>query len=260
MGDFNINLTKFNTFKSFLSYHLPINHNVMKVIYTFLALVTLVSSLHGADIDIRYYTGLWHMPHSSRTIEVLAYKDGFKIKGLNSNYIHTWFERLQKNTLRDNAGNTIRLVDGTLVYYPRRSNTIMTLYKVKSTSNNNKPIKDKKEYPTSQNNIKSNSNKIFTYKNKVYDLTSVNVDKIEGTWLAEGIDRLVYITYTRDGIKARLVDDKTWYHYSLHKTDEYTASDGQRYNYEAPYLFWYDKSSQRKIQLIKLSDDLIDSE
>jgi hypothetical protein len=232
----------------------------MKVIYTFLALLTLVSTIHAADINVKYYTGLWYMPHFNRTIEVLAYKDGFKIKGLNSNYIHTWFERLQKYTLRDNVGNKIRLVDGTLVYYPKRGNISITLYKVKAKSNNYKPIKDKKEYPTSQNNSKINSNKIYYYKNKVYDLTSVNVDKIEGTWLAESIDRLVYITYTRDGIKARLVADKSWFHYSLHKTNEYIGADGQRYNYQIPYLFWYDKSGQRKIQLIKLSDDLIDSE
>jgi len=82
---------------------------------------------------------------------------------------------------------------------------------------------------------------------------------LEGTWMAEGLGRKVYIVDTRDGLKARLQDDSRWYKYFQAKgnSGEYISDDGQKYRWVGQNkLEWSDKSGNKRLVLNRLSGQL----
>ncbi|MBK8625998.1 MAG: hypothetical protein IPN86_10675 [Saprospiraceae bacterium] len=232
----------------------------MKTIFTFCTIIFFTSSNIASGIDLRYYTGLWYNPQVSKKIEIMAYEDGFKIKGLHSKYSHNWFERINKFTFQDYAGNKIRLIDGNIVYFPYRSKRKVTFYKVsngvKSANKDNYKSRDENHRHKDQEH--NNTNKIISFNNKIFDLSNVNLDKLEGSWLAKSVDKIVYITETRDGLKAKFNIDKKWYSYTYNsKTGEYVSLEGHKYQFTTPDLTWNDSTGKKEIMLIKISDDLI---
>jgi hypothetical protein len=233
----------------------------MKTIFTFYTIVYFATSIIASGIDLKYYSGLWYNPKHGKKIEIIAYEDGFKIKGLHTKYSKTWFERINKYSLRDYEGNKIHLMDEVIVYMPYRSKSKLTFYKMSdrvkySGKKSYKSLTDNKQKEYEEHN---NSSRIISFNNKTYDISNVTLDKIEGSWLAKGVDKIVYITETRDGLKARFINDKKWYAYTFdRKTGQYISIEGHKYQFITPDLIWNDTTGKKEISLIKISDDLIE--
>lgn len=227
----------------------------MKIFFTFL--VFSLMSLKGAasNSPAIIHDGVWYNSIFNKTVVIETYKNGMNIRGIHSRKGWTWFRRAAKYSYYDDYGNRVKIYPHKVVYTSIKNNQRLTFYPVDPTHDgiNRRPdYMDKNvEKPYDQHqgrDTRSNG-----------DVRQMDLHTLEGTWKVEGIDKEVYITETREGIKARFTDARQWYAYVFNAPlQAYISDDGHRYELSGKALSWTDKSQLKKFFLHKLSDDLED--
>ncbi|MCZ2100142.1 MAG: hypothetical protein LC107_01230 [Chitinophagales bacterium] len=240
-------------------------------ITTFLVWIsTSISSLHAGPIEG------WYNAYTGMTIYTEYYTNGMQVKGLYQKNNIAWFKRKSGGVFRDNRGNTIRLNNNQLIFSERRKRAKLTFIPLKEDKpvNNHRgnELQPNLSSATTQNvtetpkiTTKSN-NSVVTPAPKESpevmiktNLPEVNSNQIEGTWAVQGMDKKVFITETREGIKARFTDEFNWFAYErASDSNKYINTDNEAYILEKDHLIWKNKSDSKIIMLYKISDDLSD--
>ena len=236
--------------------------------------IILISLSTQASIGIN--DGSWYNPYLQRNIFISHHRDGVKIKGIHSRYGWTWFERCGKNSFSDRYENTVKFAgNNRMVYYKRNRRARLTFYPVSDRNYDHRS--GNRHDGGFRNNINNNDDDWYSdnepsgYRdyesdNDVEGRGDVSTTRKrrnhinpEGTWQSAEFDRKVYIIDTRDGLKARFIDEHDWY---IFKSDEknkgvFYSDKGHRYEcIDENNMLWIDSSGQRRYKLIKISDDI----
>ena len=244
------------------------------------ALITLIvmfitSSfiLNANNPHPRSYNGLWHNDYTGKTIEIQAYADGLNIKGLPTYRHWVWFERSSGNTYYDRYGNRIKIQGPYIRFYTHRRHGRLTFIQLqndrprpsaghdghKGRERHNEDDYYDQSYRNERYNDDDSYNDDRTYTkelNKAQSYSKPSYNDPEGTWQVQSPNKKVYITETRDGLKARFSDELKWYTYKLDTSSgNYISENGNRYIFENDRLLWIDKSGNRKFYMTKISED-----
>ena len=216
-----------------------------------------------------YLDGEWYNNSLHKNIIVHSSHQGYKIKGLYSYHDWTYFEECGRNTFCDRYENFIRVVSqNRLIFYNRYRRTKLTFYNLGEERNRkyfgNRRVdedlySDRDDYHTYGQNQISSNNQPAKIKSKEKRSTPVNLRSPEGTWSVADSEKTVYIIDTRDGIKARFIDETVWYIFKNDKDNSgiYISNDGHRYEYlNENSLVWKDKNDTRKFYLTRMSDKI----
>jgi hypothetical protein len=224
----------------------------MKIVFTFLFISLMSLKGTGLNSPEAIPDGVWYNSIYNRTLVIETYGNGMNIRGIHSRQGWTWFKRVAKWSYYDDFGNRIKLYPHKVVYTSYKNNQRLSFFPVDSKHDgiNKRPDyvgnhAEKPKHPQGHV-IKS-------------DGGLIDHDNLEGTWKVEGIDKEVYITETREGIKARFKDARQWYVYEFDPSlRAYISPDGNRYELTGNVLSWTDKSQRKKFFLYKISDELED--
>ena len=244
----------------------------MRALFTLIVIfVTFSCILNANNPHPRSYNGLWYNNYTGKTIEIQHYADGLKIKGLPAYRNWARFERNSANTYYDRFGNRIKLQGPNIRYYTNRRHGRLTFVKIQNDKHRPTNTRDRHHsierlddddyYDAYDRNIR------ITDQDRYLDDEDVNSsfpitpsrqanNDVEGTWQVNNPDKKVYITETRDGLKARFSDELKWYVYHLETSSgNYISENGNRYIFENDRLVWIDKSGNRKFYMTKISED-----
>ena len=216
----------------------------------------------------------WYNSHTGVTIYTEYFNNGMEVKGLYQKNSIAWFKRKQNNIFKDNRGNTLRLINDRLVFSDKRKRAKLTFISIPqheiSNIKNPASISDSDNHliPTNQDNTatlkpSNMANTSVIAANSITDdyivqNNDVNHEKMEGTWAVRSMDKKVFITETREGIKARFTDELKWFEYTqIEGTDRFTNDNEAQYIRDKDMLIWKDKTG-KTFSLYKISDDLED--
>jgi hypothetical protein len=226
----------------------------MKIFFTFLVFSLMSLKGTGSNSPKVIPDGVWYNSVFNRTLVIETYRNGMNIRGIHSRSGWTWFRRVAKWSYYDDYGNKLKIYPHKVVYTSFKNNQRLTFFPVDSKHDriNRRP-----------DNMYSNAEKPNHHQGR--DIGSdnernrIDTDNLEGTWKVEGIDKEVYITETREGIKARFKDARQWYDYEFSPPlHAYISPDGNRYELSGKALTWTDKDMRKKFILYKISDELED--
>ncbi len=219
-----------------------------------------ISHLYAGPIEV------WHNTHTGITIYTEYFNNGMEVKGLYQKNNIAWFKRQRNNVFKDNKGNSIRLINDQLVFSDRRNRAKLTFLSIpqQHTSTVQNPDlnsdSNKQHSSTIQDNkttIKPSSVSKKSDK-EIIPIKDINHDKMEGTWAVKGMDKKVFITETREGIKARFTDELNWFTYTQVEGSFTFINENEAYYIkENDALIWKDKTG-KTFSLYKTSDTLED--
>ena len=194
--------------------------------------------------------GVWYNKYSDRLVQAESTNGGILIKGIHSINRWTYFEYIRPGVYEDSYRNRISFRNPRKwIYQSRTSNRKLTFAQIESRPRATSTIErtDRLSYDKGTNT-----------DSPAPPLHYQKLPALEGTWYAESVKSYVYITETRDGLKARLKDSKSWFIYEKNPVDEkeFITSSGSRY-YRMPdgTLVWTSKENNRNLVLVKVSDD-----
>lgn len=193
--------------------------------------------------------GVWYNKHKDRIIIISSAGDGILVKGIQVSNRNTFFQYVKKHTLLDSGRNRIIFKnDRKLVYQSKGGLIKLTFIKIESHTPHVKELLHDQRHNTDHSDNISMSKPELQFR----DI------KLEGTWLAREINKYVYITDTRDGLKARLKDEKHWQIYQR-KGDQpniFISESGSYYTVnEASSLTWTSSDKLRNLTLIRISSE-----
>lgn len=256
----------------------------MKPLLTLVILVFGLGFLQADDHPLRRLDGLWYNQYKNRTIEIHAYQDGLKVRGLRAGNRWVWFERTNPNTYHDQYGNRLKVYNHYIRYNARHFRGKLTFikmggndrnddhYRNSDRSRNDSRSRDRQNQgrwddddfedvddynyydETSKNWNKRNDDARTTNGDRI----SKNEDRandIEGTWSVDHLGKKVFITETRDGFKARFNDETKWYSFTKQDSGTYMDENRNKYYFENGQLIWEDGKGSRKYNLTKMSDE-----
>lgn len=215
----------------------------------------------------------WYNPYTGITISTQYRPNGMYVTGLYKIDSKNWFKRIKKYKFRDNNGNELTINQDKLVYTARRNRARLTFYTT-DRDYKHKPAYQRGDYENINNNEKDFGYLYDTNKNPgvsqnygqdaAIQAESVpasvsSIMHVEGTWSVKNIAQKVYVTETREGIKARFTDNMKWTDYNkIPDTNTYQDAHGNIYTLDKENLIWHDKSGQKTFILTKISNDLIE--
>lgn len=212
--------------------------------------------------------GRWYSPYLDRTVRISNDpRSGIRVKGLYRRNKWTWFRYAGKDGFISPPGDRITIIDGDRLIYSsadRRNRITLIPWEYRHDNfRQDRPGNRPPDYGYEENRDSFEAERWATRDKDDFDYSRGSdlstYRDLEGTWLAEGLGKKVYIVDTRDGLKARLQDDSRWYKYLIAKgnADEYTADDGQKYRWTGQgKLEWTDRTGSKRLVLTKLSDTL----
>lgn len=244
--------------------------------------VTMLFALHlGATDNHPRKSERWYSPYLNRQVKIMDDRGGILVKGIFRSNRWTYFEYAGRNEYVSRSGDRLIFARRDVaVFTSRHDRTRLTLVpwsqrKEKYSQPHNRPgngrwndcdqdYYDEKEYFDDEYDYNNNYDRYRQSDHRGSQTGSNstipgNRRSIEGTWLAEGTGRKVYILDTRDGLKARLEDDARWYKFYSDQSNDgmYTADQGQTYRWTGQNtLEWTDKEGKKRFILKKISDHL----
>ena len=237
--------------------------HVTILIYFLLSTTSFVTS------QISFFDGIWFHPDLKTNIRAKTYYDGIKVQGIHKRGKWVYFERCGLNSFCDRYDNLIKFRDkNKLVYYNRRSKSKFTFYpihdKIEIRQNEERRDDNYDSYSDLENyDIKGESDTFSKDRTKndypAKDTQLTSFISPEGTWRVNDPNKTVFIVDTRDGIKARFSDDKSWFIFKNDpiKSGTYISEAGHRYEYiDDNNMVWIDKNGQRKYRLERIKDTL----
>jgi hypothetical protein len=233
----------------------------MKYSLSLILYLTFAISLKAADIPRPSISGLWYNKIANKTIEIKTYLDGIKVVGIHAPNKWTWFDQINKNTYRDKYDNTIKIGSETIKYVAYRRNIKLTFIKVHlSPEKHNYDDQSENDYVDKQpTHTLYNQEITKEKKDNIYPSKLLIAKDLVGTWQVQDYDKKVYITDTRDGIKARFNNEKKWYSFtSSAAINGFISADGHSYTIVDGRLVWTDKTGKKKFYLDKISSELGD--
>lgn len=248
----------------------------MKPLLTLAILVLGLDVLHANDHPLRKLDGLWYNQYIDRTIEINAFQDGLKVRGLRGGNRWVWFDRTSPNTYYDQYGNRLRIHDQFIRYNTRHSRGKLTFIKIvrkdryderpnhsdRSRNRQNDDRWAEDDFESGNDHYKyddydqrwDNRHGSTQNKSNTYKYEGNNTD-LEGTWSVNGLDKKVFVTETRDGFKARFDDETKWYSFTKQTSGAYLDENRNKYYFENGQLIWEDYRGTRKYNLTKISDE-----
>ena len=217
----------------------------------------------------------WYNSYTGITISTEYHTNGMYVRGLYNNNTTSWFKRKSSSTFRDSRGNTILISSDKLIFTDRKRRSKLTFITLnafnsqrsinsQSLSKSNPRMDDNRDYDTSLSN--ETTRNVSTVQNQgklelVHENTptTISLISLEGTWSVQNLDKKVFITETRDGLKARFTDSMNWFTYErISGTNDYINLEGEKYTRDQNTLIWHYKSGQKIFILTKISDDLVE--
>lgn len=180
--------------------------------------------------------GVWYNKHKDQLILIETSTRGLLIKGIHHTDRFSLFEPIGRGVYIDSHKNRIFLDNERKLVYKNRPGTKKLTF-VKIESHTPPGIPDHTTYEPPR---------------------KAPLLPVEGTWDVKEIDRKVFITETRDGLKARLSDEKEWFTYERSKEDYniYISQRGSRYEWIGENTMrWISADGKRILTLIKKSDN-----
>lgn len=253
----------------------------MKSLLTLVIFVYGFGSLKAEDHPFRRLDGLWYNHYKDRTIEIHAYQDGLKVRGLRPGNRWVWLDRANANTYYDQYGNRLKVYNEFIRYNTRRMRGKLTFVKLHIKDRNHDHYRNS-DHSRSDNRSRHSQNHgwadddfedesdVDGYEgrdqkwNKDDDIIhnksnttryEGNDTDLEGTWSVNGLDKKVYVTETRDGFKARFNDDPNWYKFTKQVSGIFIDENGNKYYFDNGQLIWEDNRGLRKYNLTKISDE-----
>lgn len=213
----------------------------------------------------------WYNSYTGITISTEYHANGMYVRGLYNKNRTSWFKRKSSSTFRDSRGNMIVISSDKLIFTDRKRRSKLTFITL-TAHNNNRTINSQ---PLSNNNPRMDNKASLSYENNGNNNAVQNQEKLElveentptsnslirleGTWSVQNLDKKVYITETRDGIKARFTDSMNWVSYErISGTSDYINQEGEKYTRNQDNLIWHYNSGQKIFILTKISDDLVE--
>jgi hypothetical protein len=194
--------------------------------------------------------GVWYNKYSDRLVLAESTNGGILVKGIHASNRWTFYNYIRPGVYEDSYRNRISFRNPRKWIYKSRTNSRKLTFVQIERRPAATPLADRTERRTYDAD-----------KNTDRPAPPVNNQKLpalEGTWYAEAMKSYVYITETRDGLKARLKDSTSWYIYEINPIDdkEFITSSGSRYyRMQDGTLVWTSKENNRNLILVKVSDD-----
>lgn len=209
----------------------------MKKFYLTLIVSLFIALAHDLYAYNYILKEIWYSKTMHRHITVLHYTEGIKVQGLNDRMDWVWFEKISHNTYFDMRSNRMKFVGSRLVLKFRNRNSISFT-----------KIKEVVEYHV-------NSPQAYVQPHMQAQTNFIlNTQQLEGTWLVRELNRKIVISPTRDGIKARFIDELNWQTYAL-LDNSLVAPSGSRYiPQSSTILIWKHHSDQLTLTLEKISN------
>lgn len=218
---------------------------------------------------------VWYNAYSGITISTEYHTNGMYVRGLYNKNRTTWFKRKSSSTFRDSRGNTILISSDKLIFTDRKRRSKLTFITLTAFNNqhsiNSQPLSksnprmvDNRDYDTSLSNETTRNVNTVQNQGKLELVeentsTSISLISLEGTWSVQNLDKKVYITETRDGLKARFTDSMNWVSYErISGTNDYINPEGEKYTRNQDNLIWHYSSGQKIFILTKISNDLVE--
>lgn len=239
------------------------NYFLLSLIMTIFSLSELSATPHE----------VWYNAYSGITISTEYHTNGMYVRGLYSKNTTSWFKRKSSTTFRDSRGNIIVISSDNLIFTDRKRRSkltfvTLTAYRNKRAVNsqslsNNPRIDSERINSTLSSNEVSGINSTAENQEKLelvkeHSSTLNSLISLEGTWSVQNLDKKVYITETRDGIKARFTDSMNWISYErISGTSDYINQEGEKYTLNQNNLIWHYKDGQKIFILTKMANDLV---
>jgi hypothetical protein len=204
----------------------------------------------GAQAQYTIPDGVWYNKYSDRLVLAESTSGGILVKGIHAVNRWTFFEYIRQGVYEDSYRNRISFRNPRKwIYQSRTSSRKLTFVQIESrpTATSLADRTERLRYDEDKNTNKS-----------APPISYQKLPALEGTWYAETIKSYVYITETREGLKARLKDSRSWFIYEKNPIDEkefITSSGSKYYRMQDGTLVWTSKENNRNLVLIKISDE-----
>jgi hypothetical protein len=243
------------------------------MLFSYIALLILPFGTN-AERSAVLTSGYWYNPFSNRQIEIVSYPDGIKVNGIHNKFGWSWFDKIGSSTYRDVFGNKIRqTAKYELIYTNRNKSERLTFrwFKTVNGYDRSYPYRHADDeaaaddyYSPKAEDAKSNYGQ-YKAGDKQDLINSKNGSgsgflRMEGTWQVNDLSKKVFIAETREGIKARFIDESKWFVFTKQGLENiFVSESGHQYElFATGELVWSDKERKRKFYLSKISDELTD--
>ncbi|MBK9254001.1 MAG: hypothetical protein IPM42_00790 [Saprospiraceae bacterium] len=192
----------------------------------------------------------WLNKYSNTIIKLDQQSDGLYIKGIHSYDKWSFFEYYGGNIFIDKNGNRITVKNpNTLVYRSRLNKRKLTFKKMQNVAQHETYF---------ENNFGNQNQYTETNPNSRPPIHSTGTVKPEGTWYISSIQKYLYITETREGLKARIRDNKEWFSYTRigNSSSEFISNTGSKYILQKDgTMIWMKAGGRDRLILQKISSE-----